>query len=233
MPTTEAGALPHGRWDLYGPIHKGLRLASADLMIRLGRLDSQDAAAVSAAMGDLREHLRLAAGHLEHEETFIHPMLAQRQGAAAARLTEQHDHHRHAFAHLEGLIPAVETAGSDARAGRLRELYLAFSRFVADDLAHMHEEETVTWPLLCALFTDDELAALEMRIIASIDPPTNIAIMQRMIPAMTRQERAALLGGMQASAPAEAFRAVMEGAAQVTLSAADYADLQSRLAIAA
>ncbi|MFN3523012.1 MAG: hemerythrin domain-containing protein [Phenylobacterium sp.] len=233
MQDTDACALPHGRWDIYGPIHKGLRLASTELMIRLGRADGQDAAAVRSVLGDLREHLRIAAGHLDHEETFIHPLLAERQGAAAERLAEQHEDHRRGFGRLERMIQTVETAGSQERPARLRELYLAFSRFVADDLAHMHEEETITWPLLCALFTDEELAALEMRIIASIDPATNMAIMRRMIPAMTRQERAALLGGMQASAPPEVFRGVMEGAARTTLTAADFADLESRLSVAA
>lgn len=233
MTITITPTLPHGRWDIYGPIHKGLRLASTDFMIRIGRLNFEDGVGVASLIGDLRSHLELCAAHLAHEESMIHPALEGRLASAAARLDRQHAEHRQSFATLEELISALEAATPEQRAQRGRQLYLAFSTFLADDLAHMHEEETVTWPLLCTLFTDEELAALEMRIIQSLTPETNLAFMRLMIPAMNRQERAALLGGMQASAPPEAFSAVIAHAARPTLPAEDFDDLASRLALAA
>lgn len=230
MNSSKTAALPHGRWDLYGPVHKGLRLAATDLMIRLGRVDPLDAEALNGALDQLAAHLALAAAHLDHEETHIHPALAGRNPAAAARLSSQHADHRTAFAELDRLIGAAERAGPADAAARTRELYLAFSAFVADDLTHMHEEETITWPLLCALFTDEQLAEIEMNIISSLSPQENVGFMRLMIPAMNRQERAALLGGMKASAPAEAFAAVLEGAARPTLSADEFDDLGRALA---
>lgn len=225
--------LPHGRWDIYGPIHKGLRMATTDFMVRLGRADFASHAASAALLDALRAHLSLCAEHLAHEEAFIHPALERRRGDAAARLARQHVDHRLAFSALGALIDAVAQADDGGRAAKARELYLAYSAFVAADLAHMHEEETVTWPLLCALFSDQELADLEMSIIASLSPETNLAFMRLMIPAMAPQERAVLLGGVRASAPPEAFQAVIEGAARPTLPAQEFDDLTARLGLAA
>ncbi|WP_374570411.1 hypothetical protein [Phenylobacterium sp.] len=233
MTNSNATSLPHGRWDIYGPVHKGLRLAATDLMIRLGRADPLDEEAMKAVLGDLAAHLALAATHLAHEEAHIHPALAERNAAAATRLSSQHADHRTAFAELDRLIGAAALAAPHAAAARMRELYLAFSAFVADDLVHMHEEETVTWPLLCALFSDEQLAEIEMSIIATLSPEENVGFMRLMIPAMNRQERAALLGGVKASAPPEAFAAVLEAAARPTLSDGEFAELGRDLALAA
>ena len=215
------------RHDIYGPVHKGLRRAHADLMGRLGWADY--AADQHRLLAELREHLRLAAKHLAHEEAHIHPALDARAPNGAARLDQQHGHHRARFAEVEHRIRAVEAGGGPA-AGRA--LYLEFARMVAEDLAHMHEEETVTWPRLCALFSDNELLTMEMTIIASLTPEDVIAFMRMMIPAMNPSERAALLGGMKAGAPPEAFAAVYEHAVRATLGAQDLEGLE-RLGLAA
>lgn len=232
MTRQESAALPHGRWDLYGPVHKGLRLATTEFMTRMGRTDFSERSC-EALLQELKAHLELCAEHLAHEEAFIHPALESRRGDSAMRLTRQHADHRQSFAELHRLIDAVLAAEVAERPARARELYLAYSVFVAEDLAHMHEEETVTWPLLCSLFTDEELADIEMSIIGSLTPQANMDFMRLMIPAMNPQERAALLGGMKANAPPEAFNAVIEGVARPVLAAADFDDLAARLDLAA
>ncbi len=227
MHSLPAPAASAPRHDIYGPIHKGLRRAHADLMGRLGWADyTVDQAPLLA---DLREHLRLAAKHLAHEEAHIHPALEARAPQAASRLDHQHGHHRSRFAEVEHRTRAVE-AGGGPTAGRA--LYLEFAQMVAEDLAHMHEEETTTWPRLCALFSDAELLEMEMTIIASLTPADTIAFMRIMIPAMNPAERAGLLGGMKAGAPPEAFAAVFEHAVRATLGANDLEDL-ARLGLAA
>ena len=107
-----------------------------------------------------------------------------------------------------------------------RALYITFTAFVAEDFEHMAEEETVVWPQLCALFTDEELAGIEMAIIGELTPEENIGFMRLMLPAMNPSERAGLLTGMKANAPPEAFAAVIDLAARPTLAANDFAELQ-------
>ena len=228
--TTFLTAAAARRWDIYGPVHKGLRLGHMDLMVRLGRagFDGPEA----ELLADLAAHLAHARLHIAHEESVIHPALEARAAGACAALEAQHQHHRDTVAALAAAIEAVQAAGPQERPALGRALYLAFSAFVAEDLEHMRQEETATWPLLCAHFTDEELAGLEMSIISTLTPEENIAFMRLMLPAMSAAERAGLLGGMKAGAPPEAYGAVIELAARATLSAGDMAELE-RLGLAA
>lgn len=218
------------RWDIYGPIHKGLRLAHAGLIVRLGEADP--VADQKVLLDDLLAHLNIAAGHLDHEDSFIHPALDAAAAGATDDLVEHHLSHRHDLELLLALIAGLRTAPGETRLAGWRELYLSFCAFVAADLEHMAHEETVIWPKLCAHFSDEQLAELEMRIVGSLSPDETIAVMRIMLPAMAPQERIGLLAGMKADAPPEAYQAVITLAAKPALKDSDFAALQ-RLGLAA
>lgn len=221
----------NGRWDIYGCIHKGLRKAQLEMLLRVGSADFSDRDAVAAILSDMRLIMVLAASHLKHENDHIHRAMKSKMPNSAGRLEEQHDSHERDFAELEELLAAIEDADDASRRALGRRLYLGFSAFIAHDLEHMHEEETVANPLLQSLFTDKELEEIEMGIIATLTPEKAIAYMRLMIPASNADERANLLGGMKASAPPEAFKAVIELAARPTLSASDFAALSLRIGL--
>ena len=221
------------RHDIYGPIHKGLRLALCDLTIRLARTDFADTGQKSEVLAALRSQLALGASHLAHEEDHIHGALEARAPGSTITLGADHDHHRHAFAALEAAMRAVEVARGEAARARGRDLYLKFSQFAAADFVHMAEEEMVVLPLLHRLFSDSELIAMEGEIVAALPPEKAIAFMKLAIPAMNPPERIGFLGFVRDSAPPEAFEAVIDLAARPTLTPRDYRDVVEGLGIAA
>ncbi|PKR87329.1 hypothetical protein CXZ10_19970 [Pleomorphomonas diazotrophica] len=221
-----------GRYDLYGNIHKGLRRTQCLLLSRLGANDFGDAATTEKLIGDLRRLLAMAAAHVRHEDTEIHAAL-NRRGIATDLLDEQHEDHHAAFRILESRIDAVETAAASDRAEAGRALYLAFAAYVADDFAHMHEEETVTAPLLWQHFSDEELLAIEMRIVSALPPEENMAFTRMMLPAMNPAQRAMMVGGMREGLPPEVFAAVVEFAVRPSLTEADFQALSSSVGLAA
>ena len=222
----------NGRYDIYGAVHKGLRKAGCDLLARLGTADFHNAEETGFLIADLRHYLMLAASHVSHEDDHIHEALAAK-GLSTTTLDEQHDDHRTAFRELEELIVAWENAWPLHKPACGRKLYLAFAAYIADDFAHMHEEEAVTGPLLWRNFTDDEMLGIEMRIIASLPPEKSMAFMRIMIPAINPAERAALLGAMKKDAPPEVFQAVIDFAVRPALSVGDFAQLAGALQLAA
>lgn len=222
----------NGRYDLYGAVHKGLRKAGCDLLCRLGSTDFEDPDEAERVLGDLRTYLMLAASHVVHEDDNIHTVLHDR-GVSTGTVDDQHDDHRASFADLEALAVSIEKAWPMHKRAAGRKLYLAFAAYIADDFAHMHEEETKTAPVLWQHFTDADLAAVEMRIVASMPPEKNMAFMRLMIPAMNPAERAALLGAMRRGAPPEIFDAVIEFAVRPCLPAKAFDDLAGRLQLAA
>lgn len=234
---TTAAVLDHiptlgGRYDIYGNIHKGLRRTQCLLLARLGSNDFNDNATTDKLLADLRRLLSMAAAHVRHEDTEIHAALNS-LGIATELVDEQHEEHRAAFTLLEGKIAAVETAAAASRAEAGRALYLAFAAYIADDFAHMHEEETVTAPLLWRHFSDEELLTIEMRIVSSLPPEENMAFTRMMLPAMNPDQRSALVGGMLQAMPREMFAAVVEFAIRPALTEADFQALRLSVGLAA
>jgi hypothetical protein len=215
-------AKPLATHDFYGPIHKGLRLAQTHMLVRLGACGGEDLAEMSALLGELCTLLHVAEHHLENEDRWVHPALEARAPGATIRLAQGHAHHRHAFEELEALIGRAETALPEHRGKAMHALYLRFSQFMADDFAHMAEEEQMILPVLQSLFTNEELASIEDQIISGLSPEEVVGFGRYMIPAATRADRIALLSGIRANAPAEAFEAIMELSARPTLSAEDF-----------
>jgi hypothetical protein len=221
------------RHDIYGPIHKALRAAAGRLLARLGATDFSDAAEVSSILTALRSQLSVGMRHLHHEDLHIHAALEARSPGSSGRLEADHHHHEEAIADLEQVMTEIEGASAAERQVLGRQLYLRYAHYVAADLVHMHEEETVTMPLLHSLFSDAELMTIEGAIVASIPPTETMTIMGDMIPAMHRTERKQFLSFVQAGAPPEVFAMLLEGAAKPNLSAADWSDLTQAFGVAA
>ena len=221
------------RHDLYGPVHKGIRLALSRLVIQIGQTDFADLAASREAIAALRRQMKMSEFHLVHEEHEIHGALNERAPGSVVSLDCAHAHHRASFVWIEELIQRIESAIGEERRRLGRDLYLRFSQFVAEDFAHMAEEETVTLSLLWEHFTDEELRAMEGRIVASLSPEESAMSMQLMLPGMNPHERLRFLEFARASAPPEAFDALVNVFARSALPPEDFCRLQKGLGLAA
>jgi iron-sulfur cluster repair protein YtfE (RIC family) len=220
------------RHDFYAGIHKALRMALGRMLVRLGNVDAADQAAVAQLMSDLREQLKFSAVHLKHEDEVIHTALAAHAPEAVAALADDHDHHRATFAALETAIVGVEAALFGGCERPLHALYIAFSQFMAEDFAHMAHEETVVMPLLQSIFSDEDLRAMEHRIVASQPPETAVVSGRAILCAIRPAERLALAAGARANMPPEAFQGML-AALTPALEPVDRARLLSDLGMAA
>lgn len=197
------------RLDLYAPIHKALRHCMTDTLLRIGRLDLGNAAAMAAGLAQLEALLRLCEQHLAHENEFVHPAIDARQPGGARRIAGEHVEHLAHIAALRGDVDLLQQAGADRRTALALRLYHHLALFVADNFQHMHLEETVHNAALWAHYQDEELAALHGRLLASLAPQEVLLTMRWMVPALSPAERIGLLNGMKAEAPPEAFLGVV------------------------
>lgn len=218
------------RVDFYGPVHKGLRWALSSLLARMGALDPSDRERWLAMVEELRSVLSLCASHLRHEDEHIHAALERRQPGSAARLAREHDERERALATLRALSASLAAAPASSRPVLAHSLYLSFATFVADDLAHMNHEETVTAPLLESLFSAEELAAMHDALLASIAPEEMQAFLRIMIPGNDRAFRVAMLGSVRDALPAADFAELVRSF-HGPLGADDYADLTTKLGV--
>ena len=221
------------RHDLYGTIHRALRKAETELLARLGALDAGDAAAVAKIVADFRRLLVLARFHLVDENEHIHTALEAVRPGATAEFAHDHEDHEKSFAEIAAMLDRIATANAAERPNLVKALYLRYTRFVADDFAHMLEEETELQPVLQAVFSDAELAAIEGRIIASIPPAVMLDFIRIMVPAVDPEARRTMLTRMMHGMPAEAFHMVLDTAVKPVLSDADWRRLDAGLRDAA
>jgi hypothetical protein len=184
------------RHDIYARIHKGLRAFLSDTLVALGRMDPHDGCDVRDTLARLEELLDFCEAHLEAEDAFVHAaMEARRPGSALARLSEHVEHARDIEA-LRTLARELAAAPSIAHA---RALYRRFATFAAVNFVHMEHEEQSGNAVLWMLFSDDEIRAIERRIVASHAPAETMQAMRWMLPSVHHGERLFLLDGMRAA----------------------------------
>ena len=195
------------RVDLYSGIHKALRLFMNDTLARVGRLDHDDPAEVSATLAQVQSLLDACRSHIVKETNFVHTAIEARCPGGTERVGSEHAEHLDAIAALEAeaaALRALPGAGAELR------LYRHLARFVGQNLEHMHVEESEHNSALWAAYSDGELIEIHQRILASIDPAEMALLLRWMVPALTPAERAAMLGEMQVQMPPEAMRAVLD-----------------------
>jgi hypothetical protein len=216
------------RVDLYTTIHKGLRAFMTRTLEAVGNMDAADAEGVAQTVAQLRALLGLMRTHMHVENQFLHPALEARRPGAARRTAGEHAEHEHAFEELHGALLALERASAPARAGAAMLVYRRLALFVAENLAHMHFEETENNALLWAAYSDEELSRLHDALLAAVAPEERALALHWMLPALSPAERAGMLTEMQAKLPAAAFAGLLCGL-QPALSMRDWAKLTAAL----
>jgi hypothetical protein len=203
---TPSNAPAAPRVDLYGAIHKALRLFMTDTLQRVGRLDVDDASESASTLGQLDALLEACRAHLDKEERYLHSAIEARRAGASARIAGEHEEHLRAIAALQAQVAAMRALPGAAAAARL---YRQLAGFVADNLVHMEVEESQHNAALWAAYDDAELQAIHQRILASIEPTEMASVLRWMVPALSPAERAGMLGQMQRELPPEAMRGVL------------------------
>ena len=135
------------------------------------------------------------------------------------------------MASLEVLSDRFVSAAPSDRRRFAHRLYLGLASFTAEYLQHQAFEEMEINPALAAIMGADELVAIDQAIVASIPPDQMAMGLSVMLPAMNVDDRAELLGGIKAGAPAEVFGRVW-GLAESVLEPRDRDALGGRLAVA-
>jgi len=109
-------------------------------------------------------------------------------------------------------IAELASVMSDAVPGeqraRVHNLYLDLASFTGAYLAHQEFEERIVMPAVFDAIGVEGSVGIHRAIVASIPPPLMAKTLALMIPAMNVDDRAEMLGGMQASAPPEIFEGI-------------------------
>jgi hypothetical protein len=214
--------------DLYRDIHKAIRVELFAVTTEAGRLDPTQGLARAALATHVDDVVALLVAHAEHEDEAIQPALESHLPELAERVEVDHLTLEAHMGDLQAMAAeAAALAVIDPRA-KVHRLYRALASFTSDYLAHQDIEERVIMPALDAAVGVEAVLGIHHAILAGIPPEEMGRTLALMIPAMNIDDRAELLGGMRAGAPAEVFQGVW-GLAGSVLDPTDFAALAGRL----
>jgi hypothetical protein len=216
--------------DLYRDIHKGIRAELFAVTADAGRIDPASGAARAAVAGHVRALVEVLESHAGHEDTVVQPVLEQYAPALADRIRADHERFDVRTGELVAFADEMADSPRAERAEAVRNLYLELAEFTGAYLLHQDVEDRTVVPTLERVIGPDAVLGLKMRIVASIPPPELATSLAFMLPAMNIDNRAELLGGVRAGAPAQVFEGIW-GLAGSVLTAADCADLGERLGL--
>ena len=109
------------------------------------------------------------------------------------------------------------------------EAYGLFNSFAGDYLGHLAHEETELQQALWDNFTDEELGAMEGRILASVPPDLMAQFIPNICAALNANELTGMLCQMKAMAPPKMFENVMKMAEQAA-TPSNFEKVRARLA---
>ena len=215
-------------FDLYKDVHKGIRSEMFSLIESAGNADPSDRCACVAVSDHVRSVVAFLDMHAEHEDAAILPDLEAHLPAMAERIATDHAaFDRRTVALVDLAATAADAAGPEQR--RLtHQLYLDLAAFASSYLAHQDFEERELMPALFEAVGFEAVLGIHQAIVGAIPPAEMVTSLAVMLPAMNLDDRAELLGGMRAGAPAEVFQGVWSLAGSV-LAPADHAALATRL----
>lgn len=215
------------RLDLFLPVHKGLRLALADLLLQLGSTDFYDPRAATAAVDQLELVTAFCDDHKRTEDAIVMPTLLTRLSGQLPSIAHAHEDQARHIEELRATGKALLNAPATTRPIVGRTLYLHFSTFTAENLAHMAEEEQVLSPLFERLFSEDEVRGIHAKAMAFLTPAAHGRGAPFILRALSRPERVNMVTGALATMPREVVIGLVE-VIRPTLPADDFTDLLSR-----
>jgi hypothetical protein len=185
--------LTPARHDLYRDIHKLIRKLLFDTSVLLGSTDLGAAGPRAEAWAKLEALFDELAGHATVEEVHLHPLIEARAPALARDLDADHATLDEAARAIARAMRAIDTAPLEARRALGDELYASFNLYVADQLRHMQREEREAGAVLQRQFSDEQLAAVTARIIASHPPEVAASHLAGMLGVVHPEERALIV----------------------------------------
>lgn len=217
--------------DLYRDIHKAIRAELFAVITEAGSLDPAQGIARAALASHVTDVVELLVAHAEHEDGVIQPALEEHLPELAERIEVDHLTLEARIDDLRDMAGETAALAATDPGTRVHRLYLALASFTSDYLEHQDVEERVVMPALERAVGVEAVVGLHQAILAGIPPEEMGRSLALMIPAMNIDNRAELLGGMRAGAPAEVFDGVW-GLARSVLEPGDLSSLGARLGIA-
>lgn len=198
------------RYNIFFPVHKGLRALLFDSAQLLQSTDFTKADEAAEAVERVRSVVALFESHAHKEDNHVFAALAAYEPSVIDAFEQEHEEDHQLGESLQNWLTAYGYAVAPSAKRTIgNELTKAFIQFTVFNLRHMAKEEQVINPLLWRYYADEELHGITQKIIQSI-PPQEMADFSRwMVRGVNNTELLNWLNGVKNTAPLPAFESLL------------------------
>jgi hemerythrin-like domain-containing protein len=198
------------RYNIFFPIHKGLRAMLYETAIRLQQTTFSDADEAAETIDLVKTVVDLFESHAHKEDTYVLPAIAAYEPSVVAAFEQEHHEDHELGESLQKLVTAFGYATSpSAQLAIGEELTKAYTQFMVFNLKHMAQEEKCISPILWRYYTDTELHDITLQIMKAV-PQHEMAFFSRwMVKGLNNMEILYWLKGVKNTAPEPAFQALL------------------------
>lgn len=179
--------------------HKYVSFALSELERLIAKTDFTDSVAIALIQREWQSVKEMLKAHAYHEEHNFHALLEKKGSTIHLHAHEDHENQEEIITDLECLLDAIQRSPEPIEAGY--QFYLAYRKFVGDNLLHLHEEEAKLLPELQRLCTDEELRAIEYTTYEVMTPEQMTKMVQILFPHMNFSDKCAFLTDIRLAQP--------------------------------
>ncbi len=182
--------------------HKYVSSALNDLERLIARTDFCNLNSVKEVEQAFESLSNMLQGHAHYENERLHMLLKQKNALIFEHIEKDHAAQDHHLLELKKLLQEISLqTNNDEKIAQGYHFYLAYRKFVADNLTHLHEEETQILPELQKLYSDEELRQVEAQTYREMTPSEMLEMLQTLFPHMNTHDKRAFLSDILALAP--------------------------------
>jgi len=200
---TEEAPIATQRYATYRPIHKAMRHILLSASQKVGLADFGDDADVSEALEAVDQMISMLHDHRQNEDRYVHPPAEARIPGITAKFVDDHNEDIRLSDEVDGIAGEIRSASGAERIALGVNLHERLNDYIGIYLGHLYREETTMQQALWDKFTDEELLAIDMEIVANVPPQMMAVYLPVMCSTYSAAEIAPILGGIKANAPAE------------------------------
>jgi Hemerythrin HHE cation binding domain len=194
------------RFNIFNQIHKALRAMLYDTSLTLQQTYFADADEAETAMEKVRQAVDIFDAHAGHEDHFVLPAIRQYEPSLVDAFELEHIKDHALSEKLRGLLTVYNHAiKTEVMIETGQAITRAFIDFMIFNLEHMANEETVLNKILWRYYSDEEIIAINQRIVAAI-PQSELAVTSAwMMRGLSNTEISSWLKAVEKNAPQPVF----------------------------
>jgi len=219
------------RYNSFNLIHKGLPAMLYDTASSIQRAYFGDTNEAAIALDKVEEALFLFENHAHHEDSFVLPAIEAHEPQVVEQFEQEHEEDLRLASRLKKLVNIYRNIFlSEERINCGSAIAKSFVEFMVFNLEHMAKEEIIINHALWKYYTDEQILALNQKLIASI-PPAEFALATKwMIRGVSNFEAVNWLISVKQTAPSFVFDGLLS-IAEKELPAHRYHEIRDQITV--